>query len=318
MLTSEMEEVLACLRGESWTLTYARDHYAVRLLSWICTEPVSVRDLRASPWRPLLSRPPIRRLLGSAGGSVLTPAALAAAWPARGQHYRVTLGRWGEGESWQQTTRPQPNLVLNLTLPRSHDRAFDAAYGRDRWRWFTSSHHPHDPRRSTLAWARLDLDLDRGEVLIEELQSDWIRSARRALEHQLRIAARPRPAVASREVPVAEQHRRSRYLEAFLAAHEAIWAEALMLATLRFCREVLGVEDIWLHSWQGGTKLKGIDPRYAPPRSIYTRLPRRFGFQRTQDAPQLLLAGLRVKGRKRMRKKLEGVSFQRLPALRCS
>ncbi|MBT2971011.1 MAG: hypothetical protein B6D72_16935 [gamma proteobacterium symbiont of Ctena orbiculata] len=29
--------------------------------------------------------------------------------------------------------------------------------------------------RETLAWARLDVDLERNEVLIEEVQSDWVR-----------------------------------------------------------------------------------------------------------------------------------------------
>ncbi len=124
-------------------------------------------------------------------------------------------------------------------------------------------------------------------MLIEELQSDWVRAARRG-----------------RDVPPAVQARRRRYVEGLLADHEAIWAEALLLATLRFCREILGLERIWKHTFEGGTVLKGIDREHPPPRSLYTPLPRRFGFQVTDEAPTL--------------EKARGVRFQRLPALQCS
>lgn len=32
--------------------------------------------------------------------------------------------------------------------------------------------------RETLAWARLDIDFERDECLIEEIQSDWVRDAK--------------------------------------------------------------------------------------------------------------------------------------------
>lgn len=35
--------------------------------------------------------------------------------------------------------------------------------------------HPVSRQRNTLAWARLDLDLNSATALIEEIQSDWIR-----------------------------------------------------------------------------------------------------------------------------------------------
>ena len=39
------------------------------------------------------------------------------------------------------------------------------------------SHPVRQDGRHTLAWARMDVDLDAGEALIEEIQSDWIREA---------------------------------------------------------------------------------------------------------------------------------------------
>ena len=38
----------------------------------------------------------------------------------------------------------------------------------------------------TLAWSRIDLDLDRGEALVEEIQSDWVRDAQSQSRWEIR------------------------------------------------------------------------------------------------------------------------------------
>jgi len=47
--------------------------------------------------------------------------------------------------------------------------------------------------RETLAWARLDVDLESGQALVEEIQSDWVRRVKDAERRLKRWEASSRP-----------------------------------------------------------------------------------------------------------------------------
>jgi hypothetical protein len=66
------------------------------------------------------------------------------------------------------------------------------------------------------------------------------------------------------------------------------WSAAMLAASIDFVDRELGVSKIWYHSWETGTCLKGIDHDCAPPRSLYSRLPRQFCFSETEDMPRFL------------------------------
>ncbi len=66
-----------------------------------------------------------------------------------------------------------------------------------------------------------------------------------------------------------------------------LWDEAMLAATVWFCRNQLGVRRIYYHAFENGNLFKRIE-RSHPPRSLYTTLPRRFCFKRTVEAPQML------------------------------
>ena len=83
----------------------------------------------------------------------------------------------------------------------------------------------------------------------------------------------------------------------------------MLSATLFFIVEELGIRDIWYHSWDTGNLLKGISGRSLPPRSLYTRLPRRFCFSETEAMPGLLQCR---QTRRRLRRMGSEARFHRL------
>ncbi len=77
------------------------------------------------------------------------------------------------------------------------------------------------------------------------------------------------------------------YFDEVLAPHRKHWDKALLLAVLMFLVEELGIRRIWMHQADCGARLKQIRGT-APPRSLYTTLPRSFGFARTETPPEFL------------------------------
>jgi hypothetical protein len=71
--------------------------------------------------------------------------------------------------------------VLQLNFNHQHDRLFHESIHPAQDGVFNNGDHPVLQRgdrsyyRETLAWSRLDIDFDLGEVLIEEIQNDWVR-----------------------------------------------------------------------------------------------------------------------------------------------
>ena len=156
----------------------------------------------------------------------------------------------------------------------------------------------------TLAWSRMDIDLARGEALIEEIQNDWLRFAKR----WQRCASKQFSCTNCRIKSQKDQV--SFYLEHILKPYYKIWSEAMLAATLWFLYRELGINKIFYHNYETGCQLKKITGR-KPPRSIYTDLPRQFCFTKTTLAPQFLLQDKRFT--KRMRKmQIKSVEWQTL------
>jgi hypothetical protein len=76
------------------------------------------------------------------------------------------------------TSRRGFNLVLQLNFSSRHDEPYRKLVDPDDYRPFELGGHPvAKGALHTLAWSRLDIDLNTGEALIEEIQTDWIREA---------------------------------------------------------------------------------------------------------------------------------------------
>lgn len=322
MHPNHRSELAAMLPGE---LPYP--YFPAREAPWLLVHrmagPQKIADLRRGPLAGLLSRPGMADVLTACGDGMLSPrqllpladplqafgrerelmtdraseAAFDIAAAADWTPFDVSFTTWGSMEAnrywrWAQISRKGENLVLQLNFPDRFVADFEYHIGRKvRDKLETSLHPVRLDHKMTLAWVRLDFDPWGEDVLIEEIQSDWVRLFR-ALE---RGCSPGKPGSASRATV--------ELLRAALLRFGPIWARAAMLAALAFSVREFGMRRIWMHQPDTGAKLKAIDD-VQPPRSIYTELPRRFGFQPTDRAPEFLyrarskaLANLRKSGR---------------------
>ncbi|MFZ2269818.1 MAG: hypothetical protein WAV95_19770 [Azonexus sp.] len=289
------DEVVACLVGERTLFHYYRDRYSIGLLRHLSRQQaLSVADLKQSPFAQLLQKPRVKSVLADMGGRQLEEFLLASHdYDANQEAFVLTLDTWGSERGsdrrWKQTSRRGYNLVLQLNFCRRHDQVYQRL-------GCTGSHfnycgHPVSRQRNTLAWARLDLDLNSGTALIEEVQSDWIRDV---VWQQAWITRRLKAGrLASDRMPCRSFNCSLQtaldYCHFVLARYSAIWAEAMLWAAIAFLREEIGVARIFYHSAEGGRLLKRINGS-PPPRSLYTELPRKFCFAPTGEAPEFLLA----------------------------
>lgn len=275
---------------------YYPDRQSPWLLCQLMGAEAPVSELKQSRLSRLLSRPLLKPMIAQCGGVLrrhdvmavahadramrfehLGPAAataLEAAYQSGWLDFCLSFDCW----SGEQTTRKAHNLVVQLGFPTEHAELLWKFEQRNAVGRYQSCCHPVRPDgRPTLAWCRLDLDLSTGQCLIEEIQSDWLRfvgRARRRLEHRA-----PR----SRELRLTAE-----YEQALQARYAKIWAEVMMLAVLILLRDEFAVRDVWMHQPGPGAKLKGITWGRMPPRSIYTKLPRGFGFEATREVPPFL------------------------------
>lgn len=286
------DALLACLGGDRVVFRYFEDRYALQLLAYAAWEGKSPSGLRRGRFRPLLQKPSIRRLLGERDGRGVEWAFLDAYFPRGTQPYELTFALWGDelDDAWFQTTRPGFNLVVQLNFPPAHDRAYRRFIAPGAEDPFVRHWHPvlRTGDLKTMSWSRIDLDVARGEALIEEIQSDWIRDAEAAGAEALASLVEgeldPPCWLGDAGCDAADLFR---YVEYVLAPHRRIWAEATLAASLWLLRGRLGVRRVYLHTHGCGSALKRIKC-WQPPRSLYETLPRAFCFERVDGMPAFL------------------------------
>jgi len=138
------------------------------------------------------------------------------------------------------------------------------------------------------------------EVLIEEIQTDWLREVDRLVKrfgksHAKKEREKIRDCWLMHYADTS-LHNLKAY-QNYLASYKKIWAAAIMSATLDFCIKELGIRDIYFHTYKSGGELKDC----SPPRSLYTKLPKQFGFKKTKIAPQFIQLEKTIK--KKIRRK---------------
>lgn len=280
---------MACLPAGRTLFRYGKDHYAFNLLRRAAGTGTTVSALRKSAFAPLLEKPAVRAWLATmGGGQIRADDVPEAAWLPETETYRLSLGIWGEAvEDWKyhQVSHRGASLVLHLNHCNRQYQRLKPALAKDTDDPFRAYGHPEAGGRfPTLAWARMDIDLDHREALIEELQTDRIRDVVQAVKR-----ARNAPPGSRFTMWGIELNRDAmiRYWETEMQRHAAIWDEAILAATLDFLHREIGIRRIFYHTHEGGAILKHIRRR-LPPRSLYTTLPRKFCFQLTGEAPRML------------------------------
>ncbi|HNP62463.1 MAG TPA: hypothetical protein PKH39_00940 [Woeseiaceae bacterium] len=290
MQRDELKEILQCLPEYKSKFYYFRDRYALLLLRLAISGKVSKQEIKKTPFSKLLDKAVVQAVLNQCRERLVSANDFDAYWPVSYECFYLTLGVWGSkrANDFLQTSRKGYNLVLQLNFSSKHDVPYRKLVDPFGLRPFELGGHPvAKGELHTLAWSRLDIDLSSGEALIEEIQNDWIREALWARWVAVRQRG-PNYYFGSK----LENDWIIRYVDTVLRRYEAIWDEAMLAATLWLLREELGVRKVFYHTHASGAKLKKIRNR-LPPRSLYTKLPKRFCFGETDEVPELLTKNVR-------------------------
>ncbi len=276
---------------------YFRDRYAFWRLGIRAAHGATISELRRSPEARYLQRPAVRRWLATGGNQQIDRYALESVWPARPLPFTVTLGMWGSDDrkrwrrEWHQMSKRGLQLVVQLNFARSHDRMFEHLLGDDAARYFRYRCHPvNRSNRNTLAWVRVELSYETGEALIEEVQSDWVSRAvlKRSRYDLKELRTRPHAKLHGK-FSIQKFHH---YFEHGLQPYLNEWSDAALFAALTLIVDELRFPVVYYHSWKSNLRLKGFrefdSQQSKPPRSLYTALPKRFGFELTDEAPLFL------------------------------
>jgi len=302
METKLLDEIIACLPKERTLFRYARNDYALMLLSRAVGKGMRISELKQSSFGRLLNKPVVQNLLSEMGGGYLSGDLLNYVYVKERQNFLLTVGRWNDERSrYNQTTRNGANLVLQMNFNSGHDQAFNHFVDEDERWYFESCGHPvllqgeRTYYRNTLAWVRLDIDFDTNEVLIEEIQNDWLRDARHWWKNKLEDAKQARKTLDKKCMLRAAKG----YMEKNLADYYRLWDEAALTAAINFIVDELGISTLYYHTFDTGNVLKGL--RYSqPPRSLYTDLPNKFCFQLTDEVPKLF--GKSIAAKRKLRR----------------
>lgn len=284
-------QITACLpRGET-AFRYAKDDYALNLLNRLPSAQTSIAHIKKTRFARLLNKPAVKQHLAKAGDGLLraqyndNPQA---------QDFILSLSKWGAPTTSEghQISRAGYNLVLQLNFPTQHDQHYAQLVRPRRDALFNYEGHPVLRRgrreffHETLAWARIDLDFHTNEALIEEIQSDWVREARQAIDTRTRHRHKWEGRYWAHKMggSLAQLHE---YINTILPPYARLWEEAILSASISFIRDELGIKRIFYHGFETGAAAKAIYYR-LPPRSLYTELPSRFCFEKTDRPPTFL------------------------------
>ncbi|MEO1103503.1 MAG: hypothetical protein AAFW98_07195 [Pseudomonadota bacterium] len=279
-------------------------YFADRESPWLLAQRMEadarVGELKRSPLARWLDRPLVKPVVAHSGGvvrradleavayadrgieasaSAAATAGLVAAYDIPWHDFELSFGWWGTGpyEHWAQMSRAGGNLVMQLGFPSDHA----ALMGRylpsgTRKRFEYAAHPVRTTGRPTLAWARIDVDSETCTALVEEVQTDWLRFAARQVEALETFDPRSRHLKSLRQ-----------YDAGLRARYGKLWPKATLLAALAVLRDGLGIREVFMHQPGPGQTLKRISGQ-APPVSLYSALPKSFGFEPTDSAPPFL------------------------------
>lgn len=288
MQLTEVQEIIDCLPNGQTPFWYFRDRYALLLLGMLGDE-IGKRQVKRSTFSQLLDKAVVKSVFAEHRGRAVPRDAFEYRVAASPESYSLTLDTWGSNKDWwMQTTRRGYNLVLQLNFPPEHDQAYRRLVDPEGEMPFVCFDHPViEKRRSTLAWSRFDVDLGNGEALIEEIQTDWLRFAKEFRQQAERARGR-----FGRWGFMVHKEAMIEYFDEEMTKH-LHWDEAMLAASVWFLRRELGIRTIFYHTPESGAAIKRTGYR-QPPRSIYSRLPRRFCFRQTDRRPAFMSKKIRT------------------------
>jgi len=302
-----VNEIIDCMPKERTIFRYFKDRYALMLLEYLTEKQLNcVSDIKKSKFSGLLDKPFVKDNLIKLSGGKVSKELIDNIWPTTFHDFVLTVSKWDyEDTSWGQTSRKGFNLVLQLNFSNKHDAFYKKLVkpGSDKvlnyWGHPVFEQKDTEYLRETLAWARIDIDFVTNEALIEEIQSDWVREGADLLRDAERAKIRKSNELGWWNVE-GKVDDIIHYCKDIMQPYKEIWSEAMLAATIDFIRNEIGITNIHYHSAKTGAKVKRISDT-KPPVSLYEKLPKRFCFKKTSEAPEFLQSD---KGLRRLYKKV--------------
>ncbi|MCR9251993.1 MAG: hypothetical protein NXI20_16315 [bacterium] len=298
MTPSEMEFLMATLETDKKTYRYFKDKYALDLLSMGLKNEMSIASLKKSELGFLTNKEAVKQRLSKAGNKKVDHAFFKNVYNTKDIYFNYTLGKWGEyfkrhKDEWYQTSRSGLNLVLQLNFDESHNCSYSDLIRPGTYHPYVNNYHPVKEKGAlTMAWARLDIDLNDGAVLIEEIQTDWLREAKEDWNSAKYRLVEGKNLSQNQLRNLMSENRAttiSRYYEESLKKYVALWDEAVLNLAIHFSVHELGCKTVYYNTFETGNYMKGLDEYDdRPPKSLYTKLPKKFGFKTTDEPPAML------------------------------
>lgn len=292
MKTHELDWLVEFYQNESIPYAYFKDKYALDLIQQQVNNYPTIKQLKKSAFGNLTQKELVKKVLAGFGDGKINSETVGAVWTEDVHYFTLSFTSWGQEEKWRksgyyQVSRPEPNLVLQLNFGNEHDTVFYNTIGKAHRNRFRHLCHPINKQKNTLGWVRMDIDFETNEVLIEEIQNDWIRELIRFKNDAQLIenGAFTERWTLAKDTSVEKVYDYYRYLFDIIK----IWEEALLNAALDFIHKELKINTIWYHTFETGNRFKELRYIYSqPPKSIYSQLPKKFCFTETNEVPQLV------------------------------
>ena len=292
-----LKEVIECLSDERRLIHYYPEKYAVFLLkSYLQQRPsTTISHIKSSVYAKLLNKPAVKSILSNCGNGAISSEKMDNYFPQNYESYVVTLSHWDGNMKYQhaQVSRPGANLVLQLNFTGEHDSLLSQkGIDSESFKYYG---HPVHRRRNSVAWARIDFDFESGEALIEELQTDWLRKAKKHLQRAKQASRLERKCYwfdGARH----QTECMLKYVEQQVKAMDKNWSEIMLYVAVQFIKEELGIGHIYYHTFETGCVIKNIR-NVRPPKSLYTLLPKRFCFDSRAKGPSFIMQDKKSKRR---------------------
>lgn len=312
-MNSKTIEDLLHIYDEPMSYYYFKDRHVIDKILRLGTDQIEVPRLKKSKYAQWLNKPILAELIRKNHGS-LSRNDLESLLPKGTNYFNITFSKWGEEarrykkDKWYQISRAGYGLVLQLNFSMSHNHQFFKLLKPNDWgkEAFACTSHPiAENRFITMAWSRLDIDFETGELLIEELQNDWLRNLERTYK---RISSCTEEGRSHELYWSGFSCSFSQFKTYFnlMKSYREIWSEALLHASVQFATKELGMDTVWMHTYESGNMFKELPNSSLPPKSLYTQLPKKYGFEKTAEAPLFLKqeAGLKAYVRKAAKQKI--------------
>lgn len=306
MKNEEIQFIKRCIETPM-TFQYSEGTFAKLLLSYLSEDRQKISEIKASKIGYLLHKPSVKAVVAKCGNGLLKKELLQEEWTEKTKILSLSLSQWGIQDTkkkncaYYQVSRPQKSLVLQVNFGGDHDTFFYSCFSKKQRVYFSNEMHAGHFKRNSLGWIRIDLDLETGEALIEEVQTDWMKTVF-SLRNELKLDNSDHALIMKR--PNACKS----YVNYMLQRYKA-WDEMLLSSAIRFLKQEIGINTIWYHTFESGRFYKMMPDYSLPPRSLYTTLPKKMGFEITNQIPKILKE---CKELKRMNNAAKGINFFRL------